>query len=173
MITINVDINKPLTQNYYDKIINHLQFHQLTCSRCGISGGMSIHAYYTRFIKSYGEKVPIKITRVICTFCHATHAILPSSIVPKSQLLLMDHIRIAKAFYKGNLSLLLKTSPTIDSYSLRYILNQFLKYWEQRLISASINLLPTETFIKSCFVTYSKQFMQINSTPNILFSNTT
>lgn len=47
MITISVKDYNQISQDYYDSIINSLQFHRLTCS-CGHSACLTIHGYYRR-----------------------------------------------------------------------------------------------------------------------------
>ena len=84
MITIFVEENNPLTPNFYNNLINSLQFHQLTCP-CGHSGCLSIHGYYKRSLKTPVGKLSFRICRVICSCCHHTHALLPSFVVPYSQ----------------------------------------------------------------------------------------
>jgi hypothetical protein len=53
------------------------------------------------------------------------------------------------------------------------MIERYRKHWEQRLLSASIILEDTKKFIQDCFSSFSRQFMQIKITPNILFSKTT
>ena len=85
MITLLIDENNPLSQSFYDSCINGIRFHQLTCS-CGRSGCLIIHGYYQRKVKSPGGSFRLTVCRVKCNDCGKTHAILPSSIVPYSQI---------------------------------------------------------------------------------------
>ena len=93
MITIFVEENNPLTPNFYNNLINSLQFHRLTCT-CGHSACLSIHGYYTRSLKTPEGKSSFRICRVICSCCHHTHALLPSSMVPYSQVSTEEHVDI-------------------------------------------------------------------------------
>lgn len=65
MTTLFVEENNPLTPDFYNKIINSLQFHQLTCT-CGHSGCLSVHSYYYRHIKASSGRLRFRICRVIC-----------------------------------------------------------------------------------------------------------
>ncbi len=90
MITLFVEKNNTLTQKFYNDLISNLQLHKLTCT-CGKSGCLLVHGYYKRSIKVPSGKIHFRICRVKCAFCGKTHALLPSSIVPYSQLPLADH----------------------------------------------------------------------------------
>ena len=68
MITLFVEENNTLTPHFYNKIINNLQFHRLTCS-CGHSGCLSVHGYYNRFIKAPSGRLCFRICRVKCQCC--------------------------------------------------------------------------------------------------------
>ncbi len=171
MITLFVEENNPLTPTFYNNLISHLQFHRLTCT-CGHSGCLSIHGYYQRSIKSTNGKLCFRICRVRCSCCGCTHAILLSSMVPYSQISFADQISVITAFEKDTFATeVMEENPSIDESNLRYIISSYRRHWRQRLLSFQIQL--THKLVSSCFLFYSRQFMQIKSTPNILFSNTT
>lgn len=173
MITLLVEENNTLTPNFYNKLINNLQFHQLTCP-CGHSGCLSVHGYYHRFIKTPSGKVRFRICRVICECCGHTHAILLSSMVPFSQVSLSDHVSIISSHETGvSQETLMNANPSIDESNCRYIIRCFKKFWYEKLQSERIRLTPVRSLIRSCFAYFSHQFMQIKNTPNILFLNTT
>ena len=48
-----------------------------------------------RHVKTAMGKIPLAVRRVQCSLYDATHALLPSSIVPYSQILLSDHAAIS------------------------------------------------------------------------------
>lgn len=173
MITLFVEENNPLTPNFYNDLINSLQFHQLKCP-CGHSGCLSVHGYYNRSIKLPYGKVTFRICRVICEHCGHTHAILLSSMVPYSQVSTSDQISIINN-YSNDVSQerVMNNNPYIDESCYRYIIKCYLRYWQERLRSERLSLLPAELLIKSCFSHFSRHFMQIKNTPNILFINTT
>ena len=95
MITIFNHTFKTLSQNYYDKTIDSIHFHRLTCS-CGHSACLSRHAYYHRSIKTPPGKIRLRICRVKCSFCGATHALLLAEMVPYSQIPLISQFYIAR-----------------------------------------------------------------------------
>ena len=96
MITIFVRENNPLTPNFYNNLIAQLQFHRLTCT-CGHSGCLSVHGYYIRSLKVPAGKLFFRICRVICSCCHHTHALLPSFMVPYSQISMNEQAEVISA----------------------------------------------------------------------------
>lgn len=173
MITIFVEENNPLTPNFYNNLINSLQFHRLTCT-CGHSGCLSVHGYYTRSLKTPAGKLPFRICRVICSCCHHTHALLPSSMVPYSLVSIEEHIDIISSHEDGKgWESLMEHNPSIDESNCRYIIRSFLLHWKQRILSEKITLTDRTVLIHDCFSAFARQFMQIHCTPNILFLNTT
>ena len=173
MITLFVEENNPLTPTFYNNLIINLQFHRLTCP-CGHSGCLSVHGYYRRYIKTPDGKLPFRICRVKCECCGHTHAILLSSMLPYSQISLPEQVSIIKN-YEDSLSQksLMDCNNSIDESNWHYIIRQYLKHWKQKLLSERIRLDSIATLTSSCFQFFSCQFMQIKSTQNILFFNTT
>ena len=173
MITIFVEENNPLTPNFYNNLINSLQFHRLTCT-CGHSACLSIHGYYTRSLKTPEGKSSFRICRVICSCCYHTHALLPSSMVPYSQVSTEEHVDIISSHEDGKgWEILMEHNPSIDESNCRYIIRSFLLHWKQRILSEKITLTDRTVLIHDCFSAFARHFMQIHCTPNILFTNTT
>jgi len=173
MITLFVEENNPITSNFYNKTINNLQFHLLTCP-CGHSRCLSVHGYYRRSVKTPAGKLTFRICRVKCQCCGHTHAILLSSMVPYSHVSLNDHISIISNYESGkSQNSVMNLNPSIDESNYRYIIRCYKRYWREKLLSEYISLTPVLNLINSCFVHFSYQFMQIKNTPNILFLNTT
>ena len=173
MITIFVEENNTLSPNFYNNLINSLQFHRLTCT-CGHASCLSIHGYYTRSLKTPAGRLTFRICRVICSCCHHTHALLPSSMVPYSQISLSEHVEVISCHQqKQGWGILMNRNPSIDESNCRYIIRSFLKHWKQRLLSEKITLSDRATLVCDCFLAFIRQFMQIHCTPNILFMNTT
>lgn len=172
MITLNTDINNPLTQKTYNQLIADLQFHQLTCT-CGQSGSLSVHAYYQRSLKVPEGTLRLRICRVICSCCGRTHALLPASIVPYSQIPLPEQVEIISAYETSDpLETVMDTNPSIDENNCNYVIRQYLRHWKQRLLSERIEIRDP-SLVSRCFTAFFRQFMQIKNTPNILFFNTT
>lgn len=173
MITLFVEKNNPLTPSFYDSFIANLQFHQLRCP-CGHAGGLSIHGYYHRFIKAPEGKLCFHICRVVCEACGKTHALLLSSMVPYSQLSLVDHLKIIAAYESVSpTASLLKDNECVDESTTRHVIYRYRMHWKQRLISHSISIHFVANLIKQCFLNFFRQFMQIKRTINYLFPNTT
>lgn len=172
MITLKVDNNNPLTQKTYNQLIAGLQFHQLTCT-CGHSGSLSVHGYYQRFLKVPEGKIRLRICRVVCSCCGRTHALLPSVIVPYSQIPLQVQVETISAYKTSDSSeSIMNRIPSIDESNCAYIIRQYRRHWRQRLLSERIDICDI-SLVSKCFTAFFRQFMQIKSTPNILFFNTT
>ena len=174
MITVNSNKINTLDQISYNKLINSLNINQITCS-CGHSGCLTRHAFYNRKFKAAGGvMLTISILRVKCSVCGKTHAILPSTVVPYSQVSLHDHITIiVNDINKNPQTDVMNNNPLIDENTIAYILRGFRKHWHQRLCSFKIDIsMQTEKLIKHCFKYFSRQFMQIKCTTNILHSAT-
>ena len=94
MITLFVSDFKYISQDIYDRETVPLQLHRLTCPSCGHSACLTVHGYYTRSVHTPNGPVSLRILRVKCS-CGRTHAILLSSLVPYSRVLLADQVKIA------------------------------------------------------------------------------
>ena len=172
MITIFTEkINSFSQKDYqkdYCKMIDELPFHKLSCA-CKQKGTLIRHGNYNRSIEASGNLIELSIIRVYCKSCKETHAILPSWIVPYSRILYRDHISIIYS-YLNNLSFepIMQSNLLIDEGNIRYIIRQYLSHWRERIASfcGAVDLSVT----KFCFKHFSRQFMQIKSTANILFS---
>jgi len=171
MITLFVEENNPITPNFYNSLIINLQFHRLTCT-CGLSGCLSVHGYYNRSVKVSDGKFVFRICRVKCSCCGCTHALLLSSMVPYSQISLQDQTSIITSYEEGALAIaVMEHTPSIDESNLHYIISSYRKHWKQRLLAFRLKF--SKKISQSCFLIFNRQFMQIKSTPNILFLNTT
>lgn len=173
MITLYVEENNPITPNFYNNLIAGLQFHRLTCT-CGHSGCLSVHGYYTRYIKAPDGRIPFRICRVVCSCCHHTHALILSSFVPYSQISLPEQVEIISSYEEGKSFVsVMDRNPSIDESNCRHVVSRFLLHWRQRILSERISLSHVSVLVLKCFHAFIRQFMQIRCTPNILFLNTT
>lgn len=169
MITIFTENCNTISKKEYEYLLTSIDFTSLTCT-CGHSGCLTKHGYYNKTVKSMEDKIFYSICRVKCSSCGVTHALLHSSMVPYSQISLELHVSIISSQYdKSKLNILLHNYLSIDESSVSYILRQFHRHWKQRLLSQSISLSCIKNLIFQCFHHYSRQFMQIRSTNNILF----
>ena len=157
-------------QKNYDDLLFSLQISLLECSGCHKSACLVYYGKYTRHVRLCGKLITVSIQRVRCTECGITHAILVSVIVPYSQILIHEQQEIIDDVISGNhADHVMEHNPIIDSGHIRYIVSQFKKHWEQRLLSLNLRIMDELT--KPCFLNYSRQFMQIHRIPNILFLN--
>jgi hypothetical protein len=171
MITIFSTKIKSFSQESYNTMIKNLPYHRLSCT-CGQKGHLIKHGYYYRFVKIYGKLCKLKILRLICKCCGKTQAILPNWIVPYSQVLLKDFITVIQHFLKKlSFETIMNKNLLIDESNIRYIIRQFKRHWKERLAVFKIPIVDRITTIMS-FKKYNRQFMQIKSTSNTLFSNT-
>lgn len=168
MITILTDKIKSFSQKNYIKFINELPFHKLSCT-CKQKGSLIKHGYYSRSIKSPEGFIKLSILRVYCKSCKKTHAILPSWIIPYSRILCHDQVSIIHS-YLNHLSFepIMLSNLLIDESNIRYVIQQYLAHWKERI--ASFNGFLSDFTVKECFKHFSRQFMQIKCTPNILFT---
>ena len=173
MILVSVSNYNQFSQDYYDSLINSLQFHQLTCT-CGRSARLSIHAYYRRGILLPDGCLSLRICRVRCSECGRTHSLLPSSIVPYDRICLADQVTVIRAYMEGtDRNAICEDNPSVDENCVKAIIRRFLLFWLQRILSEAISLSEIRSLVNECFAYYSMQFMQIRRTAVILFSTPT
>ncbi len=173
MITVSVDYDNPLSQDFYDNVVSSLPFHSLTCT-CGLSGCLSIHGYYTRSVKSGSSSFRLRVCRVLCSHCGHTHAILLSSMVPYSSVPLAAQVSILQhSLTDSDFSEVMDLTPSIDESCVRSIIRRFRHHWKQRLLSGNFSLFDSDALVSGCFRTFLRQFMQIKCTSNILFLSPT
>ena len=143
MITVITEECNEITQEFYDDAMDSIQTCQLQCS-CGRRGCLVGHGCYTRYIKTALGKIPLAIRRVQCSLCSATHALLPSGIVPYSQVPLADHAAIASSYEDGRDGMdVMDTNPELSPSQVFYIRSLFIRFWRQRLLSESLPLCPS------------------------------
>src|SRR5215831_2590272 len=112
-------------QEIYNTLIESLNFSSLTCSACGFRGECQRHAFYKRKIQTEDGKKEIRILRVECAHCNATHALIPKWIVPYSQHLVADQIEILRAFESGTTPhKITPSNPEINIWNVIYIIKQ-------------------------------------------------
>ena len=93
---------------------------------------------------------------------------MPSVLVPYSQITLGDQQGILICAEAGSRAdAILEQNPYIDEGNVKYIIRQYRRHWKERILSIGRTLLDSLTI--PCLSAYSRQFMQIHRTPNILF----
>ncbi len=170
MITVLIpDINH-FSQDIYNQIISAIQLYTLECT-CGKKGYLILYGHYTRIVKFMSEPILLSVQRVMCTECHTTHALLPSLIVPYSQIPLDDQQEILEAVDSGQSpEPVMDRNLLIDENNVKYIVRQYRRHWEQRLLSIGKTLRDSLTV--PCLQNYLRQFMQIHRTRNKLYTFT-
>jgi len=93
MIIANFPIKVKLNQFIYDNIIAHLDLSSISCPHCS-SNSWHFHAYYSRSFSILNRSIKIMITRIICSCCKKTHAILLRDMIPFSSISHLELIEI-------------------------------------------------------------------------------
>ena len=170
MITLYHSSDKGYSQKDYEKSISSCNLHHIPCS-CKMKGHFIKHGYYNRSVKTSDGYIPLSILRVHCKHCGRTHAILPSFLVPYSRHLLSDHIKIARSNHRlESYQHIMDDNPYIEPSNITSIRKRFLKHWKERLTSILLSLKSTiTTIIQSCFLSFSRQFMQVRKGWNYLY----
>ncbi len=170
MITVIFKECNDFSQKEYDRMMDGIQLHQAVCT-CGKKGCLIRYGHYTRCVKLNCVLVRLTVQRVYCTECRTSHALIPSILVPYSQVPLHDQQQILDLVEKGqDPEHVLENNNLIDENNVKYILRQFRKHWRQRLLSAALNIMDSLTV--PCLSIYSRQFMQVRRTRNKLFTCT-
>ena len=168
MITVQTENINTLSQKIYDSIIDRIQLHQISCS-CGHSGNIKKWGRYERKVWFQSEEITLKIQRIRCAHCGRTHAFLLDILVPYSRVPLEDQRQIILSCENGeDCEPLQQSNILIENQMVFFIWRKYRRHWKQKLLAAGISL--TGGLSKDCFRCYSRQFMQIRSTPNLFFS---
>lgn len=170
MITVFVSEINPVSQKFYDHLMERVYPCRLSCT-CGCVGSMIRYGSYHRHVKSDGTNLRLKVQRVLCCSCGRSHALLPSALVPYSQIPLKDQVSVIEAYESGeDPSSILETNPEMDDRTPFKLIRIYLALWRERLRSERIPLRPLAALPERCLSFFGKQFMQIKNTPNIFFS---
>lgn len=170
MITVLFKDYNTFSQDSYDSAVDELQLHTVKCT-CGKSGCLIRHGHYCRQVKLMSDLLCLIVQRVRCKECGTSHALIPSVLVPYSQIPLEDQQEILECIENGvSPEPVMDRNLLVDENNVKYIIRQFRKHWKQRLFSLGLSLKDQLT-IPSLAV-FSRQFMQIHRTRNILLSAT-
>ena len=168
MLTVLTQKCNTFSQDFYDRIVNSINFFSVSC-RCGHTGCLTRHGYYKRSFRYKSRKYTIFVLRVKCSHCGHTHAVLLSIMVPYSQIPLEDQISVIDAFESGgDIMSVTEENYLIEPQEVYNIVHKYIKFWKQRLLSEAIKL--TESITRDCYAAFSMQFMQIRWGPGILIS---
>ncbi len=172
MITIFTDDYNTISQNSYDTMISSLQIHQLKCS-CGHCASLVRHGSYFRTVRTSIDPVRIRITRLKCSICGRTHAVLPASLVPYSQIPLHVQKSILQIYEdtgrQSDAASVCLEIPSVDENDIGHLSRVYRKCWLQKLKAAFLDISDEiGSLVKASFSLYSAQFMQIHKGVNLL-----
>ena len=167
MITVLFPSDKAFSKNIYYFFIQTLNLFTVECT-CHKKGCLIFYGWYTRKVKLPTGLSEFSVQRVRCKECGKTHALIPSVLVPYSRIRLKDQQDILiLAETGGDTADALDENQQIDENNVKHIIRQYKKHWKERILSIGLTLRDTLTV--PCLSAYSRQFMQIHRTPNILF----
>lgn len=170
MITVLFDDCNDFSQDYYDRMTASIQLHRVECT-CGKKGCLIRYGHYRRFVKFMSVLIRLSIQRVRCKECGTSNALIPSLIVPYSQIPLRDQQEILSCADGGSVpKAVMEKNFLIDENNVKHIIRQFNKHWKQRLLSIGLSIL--DDLAIPCLLSYSRQFMQIHRTRNKLYAPT-
>lgn len=146
-----------LTQKKYDELIGSLDFSTYKCKLCG-NVGFETHAYYDRgVIVEHSFRLVVK--RIRCPNCGKTHALLPQSLVPYSQIPLETTVEIIKLKTEKDIRQYLDSVTYLAEEVIRMVQKKYKKFWRNRLISHQISV--DNQVSAHCLDTFGYQFMQL------------
>lgn len=170
MITVFFEDCNSFSQDSYDLVLDQLQLHMVKCT-CGKSGCLIRYGHYRRYVKFMSDLLCLTVQRVWCKECRTSHALIPSVLVPYSQIPLRDQQEILELMEKGvSPEPVMDRNILIDENNVKYIVRQFRRHWEQRILSLGLSLSDHLTI--PSLAAFSRQFMQIHRTRNIFCTST-
>lgn len=170
MITVLCKNLNSFSQKFYDRIVDSIPLFSVQCT-CGAKGCLIRYGHYRRNVKLFSNLITLVVQRVWCKHCGTSHAILLSTLVPYSQICLDDQQQILIRMENGSsYDPVMKNNLLIDENNIKYIIRQFRRHWEQRILSIGRTL--SDSLTVPCLSAYSRQFMQIHRTRNILYTPT-
>lgn len=173
MITIEVDFDNPVSQDFYNKIIFSLNLNQISCT-CGLAGSLIWYGGYHRKVRMPEHVILLRVARVFCTACGHTHALLLSSLVPYSQIPLHVQASVADCYEKkAGYRDILNSQSCIDENTISSVIRSYRKHWQQRIRSLNLSFAVLRDLIRGCFASFSRPFMQIKTTRNKIFLSPT
>jgi hypothetical protein len=169
MITVETENYNHISQDFYNNTINSLDLALIPCT-CGHSGCLIHHGVYKRSIQLADTLITLSVIRIYCKECGHTHALLLSSMVPYFQIPLQLYVNtIIAAEHQTGFASLLDGRVCVDENNLKSILRNYRLHWCERLRAVSLCLTDLSRLVSGCFSHFSRQFMQIKTTRNILF----
>lgn len=167
MITVLFPSDKPFSEKLYFSFLQLINLFSVECT-CHKKGCLIFYGWYKRKVKLPSGPLLLSVQRVRCKECGKTHALLPSVLVPYSQVSLKDQLDILILTEDDRSpETVMDRNPMIDENNVKHIIRLYKKHWKERL--RSIGLTLRDELIIPCLSAFSRQFMQIHRIPNILF----
>jgi hypothetical protein len=114
----NFSVKDVFLQFMEDFSEDKIPFTKLTCPACGAKNpAWCYHDSYERYLISYENKTSItytiNVTRIICSSCEHTHAILPEIIIPHTSYSLLFILTVLKEYFSKK-----KVEKICDKYQI-------------------------------------------------------
>ena len=149
MITVEAENYNLISQDFYDKTVLSLDLALIPCT-CGHAGCLIWHGSYTRKVILEDCVLSLRIARVRCRNCGCTHAVLLSSIVPYSQILLSIHVSVAQCCEnRGSLSSVLHRQTYLDENHISSLARSYRSHWRERLRAISARTSSLRDLVRS------------------------
>lgn len=165
MITVISKLIKTIfTQSTYDDFIKSINISTVTCPKCGHTGYLVFYGFYPRRVVFNDKIDTIHVQRVMCQYCHRTHALFPDCIVPYNPVLLNDQVSLICELEDTDSCESFQTEfPHVPDSLIDRIYNGFKSHWKQRMLSEYMNFdMKLYDLIISAFSHYRMQFLQIH-----------
>lgn len=166
MIAVLVGNCNSFSQVLYNNMIDKLEIHKIECT-CGRKSCLIRYGYYKRKLKCNDEILTLEIVRLKCSECGRTHAVLPSIVVPYSQIMLQTQLNIIVAYETRSSADC--CTLTIDENNIKNVIRNYLNFWREKILSLKITLSDVHKLILLCHAHFRMLFMQIKKTPVNLF----
>ena len=156
MLTYQVNDFKSFSQKFYDDCVNRIDFFSVQCT-CGHKGCLTRHGFYNRNVRTDNGTVTLSILRVRCSECGRTHAVLLSSMVPFSQISVLNQFDIIL----GNGQRVMDNNPDINESSCSHIRRSYRFFFFEFLRGENTPLSDIRQIISVCLNKLKRQFMQM------------
>lgn len=94
------------------------------CPSCGCPGNFTRHGSYERFLRTEDGERRIRVRRVVCRSCGATHALLPPGVVPYRLHSEGACLAVAAAWARGTPARAVRESLSMPESTRRRVLSR-------------------------------------------------
>ena len=168
MITLKLKkTNINITQKIYDEYIEEVGIHTLNC-KCG-SHELVRHGYYNRKVKTAVSTITIRILRVKCKRCKATHAIFLSILVPYQMIQLNIQINILKGSIDEKV--LMDNNPDISEQDIKRVRKRYKKKFKNWMELGKLSF--EDDLVTAAYNSLDANFMQMKKIRNFVLVQST